>query len=91
MLSKDQLVRFFTLINNYVTAPYILFVIFIWPSSPMFGDLLAAMKEIGAHTTTTVQWGTYVPQGLSFVDKTVCIAKAEVEMVVYFGISSEKN
>jgi hypothetical protein len=50
------------------------------------------MTGIGANTATTstmIQWGLFSTQVAKWVDKRVCVAKQELELIIYFGMSSD--
>jgi hypothetical protein len=90
--SQSELVNLFTVMHNFSVSDYIIFVIFIWPSKPIFCTLLSAMTELGANTATTstlIQWGSFSTQVAKWVDKRVCVAEQELELIIYFGMSSD--
>jgi hypothetical protein len=82
-----ELVNFFTVVHNSLVSTWLVFVIFIQPSKPMFYNLMIAIKEIGNIKSTTVQWGTFSSDDDRWVDKSLC--DQEMEVVLYFGMSNE--
>jgi hypothetical protein len=87
--SAAQLQNFFTTAFNLSRSETMVFVVFIRPTSKLFLEVLSSMKNLEAHFTTCLQFGSFSTNDKRWLDGARVFVANEKDTILYFGISSQ--